>query len=104
MGEVKDASSLASTRASFELGLRRLLPVRDIQLRQSPMVPSEGSESIYFSVPCSSGPRSILQAIFEPGYRPSPAEFRLLKAAASLAAVVLELAPEASGPQTPRQA
>ena len=31
--------------------------------------------------------------MFERGYRPTAAEFRLLKAAASLAAVVLDLAP-----------
>jgi CheY-like chemotaxis protein len=83
----------AAARARFEQGLRRLLPVRDIQIRPAPVMPSGGSESIYFTVPRSSGRRAVLQAIFEPDYQPSAAEFKLLKAAASLAAVVLEFAP-----------
>jgi len=86
-------SKSAGPRARFEQGLRRLLPVRDVQIRQAPFIPSGGSESIYFTVPSGSDHPPILQAIFEPDHQPSAAEFRLLKAAASLAAVVLEFAP-----------
>jgi hypothetical protein len=39
------------------------------------------------------GPRFGLHVVFERGYRPTAAEFVLLKAAASLAAVVLDLTP-----------
>jgi hypothetical protein len=86
-------STSAAPRARFEQGLRRLLTVRDIQIRRAPITPSGGSESIYFTVPQASGGGPVLQAIFEPDHRPSAAEFRLLKAAAGLAAVVLEFAP-----------
>ena len=67
------------------------MPVQDIQIRATPLIAEKGAESIYFSVSQRLGSRRILQAIFEPGYAPTEMEFRLLKAAASLAAVVLEL-------------
>jgi CheY-like chemotaxis protein len=91
--EVDQGFDAAALRSSFEQGLRRLLPVQAVQIRETPIIPSEGSESVYFTVPSTSGSQSILQAIFEPDYQPSALEFRLLKAAASLAAAVLELAP-----------
>lgn len=91
--EVDHRSGSAAVRARFEQGLRRLLPVRDIQVRQAPAIPNNGSESVYFTVPGASGSRPILQAIFEPNYQPSAMDFRFLKAGASLAAVVLEFAP-----------
>lgn len=100
LGEVNHGSGSVAPRARFEQGLRRLLPVRDIQFRLTPIIPNEGSESIYFTVPRVFGPRPILQAIFEPDYQPSEMEFRLLKAAASLAAVVLEFAPLCDEAQT----
>lgn len=92
LSEVDHGSGSGALRTRFEHGLRRLLPVRDIQIRQAPVIPKEGSESVYFTVPRAAG-RPILQAIFEPDYQPSAMEFRLLRAAASLAAVVLEFAP-----------
>ncbi|MGH9311597.1 MAG: PilZ domain-containing protein [Vicinamibacterales bacterium] len=93
LAEVDCGSGSATLRARFEQELRRLLPVRDIQIRQTPVITNEGTESIYFTVPRASGSRPILQAIFEPNYQPSAMEFRVLKAAASVAAVVLEFAP-----------
>ncbi len=75
------------------------MPVRDIQVRRTPAITSRETESIYFTVPRVGGNRQILQATFEPGYRPSATEFRLLKAAASMAAVVLEFAPPEEVPE-----
>jgi hypothetical protein len=83
----------SSLRVRFEQELRRLLPVREIRIRRTPMIPHERTESVYFTVPRPSGSRPILQAVFEPDYQPSAMEFRILKAAAGLAAVILELAP-----------
>ncbi len=73
------------------ISVRRLLPVRDILIRRTPVVAIDGAESVYFTIPGGSG--SILQAIFERNHEPTVMEFRFLKAAASLAAVVLESAP-----------
>jgi CheY-like chemotaxis protein len=93
MREVDRGAPAAAIRACFEHGLRRLLTARDVQLRKSPVVPDHDSESIYFTVPVASNRQPILQMIFEPKRPPSAQEFRLLKAAANLAAVVVEFAP-----------
>lgn len=93
LGEVERGFDESALRGRFEQELRRLLPVRDIQIRKTPLIAEQGADSIYFTVPQGSDKQPILQAIFEPGYAPTAEEFRLLKAAASLAAVVLELAP-----------
>lgn len=88
-----DRRSPTAVRIRFERELRRLLPVRDILIRQAPVIAERGIESVYFTVPWGSGQQPVLQAIFDRDYSPTAMEFRLLKAAASLAAVVLEFAP-----------
>jgi hypothetical protein len=90
--DVTRNSTRTALHARFEQEVRRLLPVRDVQIRQTPAVAEWGSDSIYFTIPYGSGSQPILQAIFEPGYAPTAAEFHLLKAAAKLAAVVMEFA------------
>lgn len=90
--EMDQGGDAAALRSSFGQGLRRLLPVQDVQIRETPIIPGKGSESVYFTVPSTSGSQSILQAVFEPECQPTAQEFRLLKAAAGLAAAVLELA------------
>ena len=49
---------------------------------------TEGCHSIYFTVPAPTG--AILQATFDPGHEPSLEEFTLLKAAAAVAAVIIQ--------------
>jgi hypothetical protein len=88
-----DVASASDLRRKFEHELRELLPVRDIQLRRAPVVERVGTESIVFAVPQGTGPSPILQVTFHPDYQPSLAEFRLLKVAAAVAAVLLQLAP-----------
>jgi PilZ domain len=101
LAEAGGNSSRSSLRTRFEQELRRLLPVREIKIRQTPMIPSERTESVYFTVPRASISRPILQAVFEPDYQPSATEFRILKAAAGVAAVILEFAPFGEEAQTP---
>ncbi len=101
LADVDRRSSDASLRARFEQELRQLLPVREIKLRRTPVIPDETTESVYFTVPRASGSRPILQAVFEPDYLPSAIEFRILKAAAGVAAVILEFAPLGEEAQTP---
>jgi hypothetical protein len=91
LADVETRPDSAVPHARFEEELGKLLPVRSIQIRRTPLA-STGDESIYFQVPGGSG-SPILQAIFEPNTVPSAEDFKLLKAAASLAAVVLEFAP-----------
>ncbi len=101
LADVDRRSSDASLRARFEQELRQLLPVREIKIRRTPVIPDETTESVYFTVPRASGSRPILQAVFEPDYQPSAMEFRILKAAAGVAAVILEFAPLGEEAQTP---
>lgn len=76
----------------FEQELAQLLPVRAVHIREVPIRPPAGTESVYFHVPDREG--WILQIVFEPHQAPSAAHFRLFRAAAIMASVVLEFAPE----------
>jgi hypothetical protein len=78
----------ARVRAAFVQGLRMLVPARDIQIRDVPAIYCDGTESIYFSVPRTN---AVLQATFEPDYELAESEFRLLKAAAALSTVVMDM-------------
>lgn len=77
--------------ARFARGLRELVRARDVLVRQSPVVPFDGSESVYFHVKGEGRSRRILQVLFDPDRVLTATEFKLLKAAASLTAAVLEL-------------
>jgi hypothetical protein len=87
LGDVDRPSTSADVSARFEAELRKLLPGRDIQIRPTP-APRHGSESIYFTA----GSNRILQVTYDSGSAPSEMEFKLLKTAANLAAVALEIA------------
>lgn len=91
--DLESGGNADSARRTFERGLRRLVTADDVQIRQTPVIPRNGSESIYFTVPVRSDRPPILQTIFEADRLPSALEFKLLRAAANLAAVVLEFAP-----------
>lgn len=91
--EIDSGETPSNARWAFERGLCRLLTADDVQIRQSPVVPAKDSESFYFTVPGRSARQPILQAIYARNRAPSTAEFKLLRTAANLAAVVLEFAP-----------
>lgn len=93
LSDVSFDSGSAAPRAKFEQGLRRLMPLRDVQLRQAPITPKDQDDSVYFNVPHESGVSAIMQVVFERHHQPSSNEFKLLKAAAGVAGVVLEFAP-----------
>jgi hypothetical protein len=77
-------------RATFERGLLELVRARRIQIRPRPEAPSDGGEAVYFTVPTGNASPPVLQVTFEPDYQPAWEELTLLKAAASVAAVVLQ--------------
>jgi hypothetical protein len=93
LSDVSIESRSAAPRAKFEQGLRQLMPLREVQLRQTPAHPQEQEDSVYFNVPHESGVNAIMQVVFERHHQPSSNEFKLLKAAAGIAGVVLEFAP-----------
>jgi hypothetical protein len=97
LGEGEPLPRASELRVRFESDLRRLLRLRDVQIRESP-VSGDVTESIYFTIPQSSGSHRVLQVFFEPGEALSEMDFRILRAAANAAALVLELAPSTDTP------
>ena len=84
-----DADPTESCATRFARGVRNLIDARDVVIRPTPMVPSDGSESIYFQVQGETKPPAVLQVLLDPNHTLTAAEFNLLKAAASLTSAVL---------------
>jgi hypothetical protein len=84
-------SNGATLRSQFETELRALVRAKDVCIRTVPVRAAEGCQQLYFKIPNAGDSPHALHIVFERGHRPSAAEFRLLEAAASLAAVVLDL-------------
>ena len=75
-------------RAAFTSGLRQMVPTCNVTLNDTLVKPNDGGDSIFFTVP---GARpAILQATFDPEHEPSREEFKLLRAVAAIASVILE--------------
>src|SRR5205814_8314040 len=90
-----DGSTL---RSVLEESLRRMCPVRSIQLREGPnrWTPrgedAIGSESIAFDIPGTDAESAgVLEASFDPECRLGEWDFQMLGAAAHLAALALEI-------------
>jgi len=94
--ELNDSGTAADLRTTFEHGMRQLVPACEIKLRDTPMVSTDGGDSIYFTVPTTMGTGAILQATFDPEYEPALEEFKLLRAAAAVAAVIVQYEEHAS--------
>jgi two-component system response regulator HydG len=85
-------------RGAFEQMMRRLVPVRTIQLREitsrwsGRTDPGAGTESIALEVPGSDPAiKSVLEASFDPACRLGEWDFQMLGLAAHVAALVLEI-------------
>jgi hypothetical protein len=76
-----------AARAAFEAGLRQLVPACDIQLCDRLVHRPDAGDSIYFAVPGASG--VMVQATFDPAHQPTAEEFKLLRAAAAMASVIV---------------
>ena len=83
----------------FESEVCALVRAREVRIRPLPMA-AGGCQSLYFRIPGAAASEHALHVVFEPGHKPTPGEFRVLKAAASLASVVLDLAPAGEEPPT----
>ena len=85
-------------RGAFEETLRRVVPVRAIQLREASsrwaghLAGTHGAESIALEVPGGDpATRGLLEATFDPGCRLGEWDFQLLSAATHIGALVLEI-------------
>ena len=70
--ELNNPATTADLRTTFEQGMRQLVPGCAIKLRDTPMASRNGGDSIYFTVPTTTGAGAILQATFDPGVRTGP--------------------------------
>ena len=106
MDERERGADPVVVRASFEQGLRRFVAACQIEIRDVPDLANEGGASVWFTVPSGLGCRTILQATFDPNYTPHEEELRILKAAATMAAVILQFegSSERCSPATPSAA
>lgn len=88
---LSESNPRESAAIRFARGVRALIGARDVLVGRTPIAPAHDCESIYFHVKDEGGKRTILQVVFERDRAVTADEFRLLKAAASLTAGVLEL-------------
>jgi len=78
-------------RSAFELGVQSLVGARDVRVCRAPVQTEEPGDSLCLPVPTSDGTEAFLQAIYDRARPPSPTSFQHLKAAAALAADVIEM-------------
>jgi hypothetical protein len=76
-----------AARAVFEEGLRHLVPACEVRLCDRLVQRPDAGDSIYFTVPGASA--AMVQATFETGHQPTAEEFKLLRAAAAMASVIV---------------
>ena len=91
-------SNGTTLRSRFETELRGLVGAKEVSICTVPVRAAGGCQSLYFKIPGTSDSEYGLHVVFERGHRPCAAEFRLLKAAASLAAIVVDLDPAGEPP------
>jgi len=78
-------------RAAFELSVQELVGARAVLICRAPAQADEPGDSLCLPVPTSDGSEAFLQAIYDTARPPSTNAFERLKAAATLAADVLEI-------------
>ena len=96
-----DAAWLSNGRklwSIFEREVCALVRAKEARIRALPVTAAAGANSLYFRIPSAVGSEHVLHLVFDRGCRPTAAELRLLTAAASLASVVLDLAPPDQAP------
>jgi hypothetical protein len=90
-GEARSGMRANRIRAAFELSVQELVGARAVLICRVPAQADEPGDSVCLPVPTSDGSVAFLQAIYDTTRPPSPQAFEQLKAAATLAADVLEM-------------
>jgi hypothetical protein len=86
--ELYEKGNYDGARSAFDGFLRQVSPGCKVRLVESLSEPSDGCDSIYFNVPAPT--RAILEATFDEGHEPSIEEFKVLRASAAIASVLLQ--------------
>jgi hypothetical protein len=89
---LSDSGGTEAPSVRFARGLRELLGVRDVLIRRGPLTPVEDSDTVYFEVR-EGASCTVLQVMCDK-HRPRTADdLKLMRAAAGLAATLLQLEP-----------
>jgi hypothetical protein len=90
-GEARAGMRAARIRAAFELSVQEIVGARAVLICRVPAQADEPGDSVCLPVPTTDGSVAFLQAIYDTARPPSSEAFEHLKAAAELAADVLEM-------------
>jgi hypothetical protein len=90
-GEARSGMRAERIRAAFELSVQELVGARAVLICRVPAQADEPGDSVCLPVPTTDGSVAFLQAIYDTARPPSSQAFEQLKAAAELAADVLEM-------------
>jgi hypothetical protein len=90
-GEARSGMRPERIRAAFELSVQELVGARAVLICRAPAQADEPGDSVCLPVPTTDGSVAFLQAIYDTARPPSSQAFEQLKAAAELAADVLEM-------------
>jgi hypothetical protein len=90
-GEARSGMRAERIRAAFELSVQELVGARAVLICRAPAQADEPGDSLCLPVPTTDGSIAFLQAIYDTARPPSSQAFEQLKAAAELAADVLEM-------------
>ena len=90
-GEARAGMRADRIRAAFELSVQELVGARAVLICRAPAQADEPGDSVCLPVPTTDGSIAFLQAIYDTTRPPSSQAFEQLKAAAELAADVLEM-------------
>jgi PilZ domain len=86
--ELYEKGNYDGARSAFDGFLHQIAPRCKVRLAESLSEPPDGCDSIYFNVPAPT--RAILEATFDQGHEPSIEEFKVLRASAAIASVLLQ--------------
>jgi hypothetical protein len=90
-GQARAGLRAERIRAAFELSVQELVGARAVLICRAPAEADEPGDSVCLPVPTSDGSQAFLQAIYDTARPPSSDAFERLKAAATIAADVLEI-------------
>jgi hypothetical protein len=99
-----DRGSRLTRREVLERNIRQVVPAREIVIRDQPIAAGGDGLSMSFSAPTATGKTATVQALFDRGSEPTELDLKLLRAAAGLAAVVLEFDDDVPGASAQRPA
>jgi len=91
LGDLEISGSSAALRGRFAERLGELIAASDVRIIGTPVLATPVADSVCLTVPASDGSRQFLQVVFDADRELGATDFALLQAAASLAAVVLQL-------------